>query len=73
MAIRRNEWTSERLPISYETQGVTHQGHFQAEKGMIRVTYKGGEKVTQLGGSSNNPASLARIMLAEIVRETASE
>jgi hypothetical protein len=36
---------------------------------MIRVTYGSSRKSTQLGGMSNAPWALARIMLAEQARE----
>jgi hypothetical protein len=68
MSRRRDEWTGPRIPISIVVDGVTHHGHYQAEKRMIRVWYKLGDKATQLGGS---PAeSLARMILSEMVRET---
>ena len=45
-----------------------HQGHYQAERRMIRIEHKGSRKATQLGGSP--PEVLARLILAEMVRET---
>jgi hypothetical protein len=73
MSRRRDEWTTPRMPISIEIGGVTHHGHYQTEKGMIRVEYKWGSKVTQLGGSTGTPKGLARMILSELVRETPAE
>ncbi len=45
---------------------------YMVDKGMIRVSYKGQSKVTQLGGSAAAPEGLARIILSELVREVPS-
>ena len=66
---RRDEWTAPQIPISVEINGVTHHGHYEVEKGMLRVEYKLANKVTQLGGSVSAPATLARVILRELVRE----
>ena len=71
MPRRRDEWTTPRIPISIEIDGVTHRGYYQTERGMIRVDYKWGSKATQLGGS---PAQgLARIIMHELVREAPND
>jgi hypothetical protein len=70
MPRRRDEWTSPQIPVSVEIGGVTHHGHYQVEKGMIRVEYKLANKVTQFGGSASAAATLARVILRELVRET---
>ena len=82
---RRDKWTTPRIPVSIERDGVTYRGHYQGENGMIRVEYewaskttkpegfrvKSGRasKTTQLGGLSGDPLGLARVMLAELVQE----
>jgi hypothetical protein len=55
--------------ITVEVGGVVHLGHYSTRNGMIRVTYGSSCKPTQLGGMSNAPWVLARIMLREQVRE----
>jgi hypothetical protein len=55
------------MPVEIEFEGKTYTGSYTVEQGMITVSNLYGRKVTQVGSSS--PASLARIMLAEIVRE----
>lgn len=67
MSMRKNEWMSPRKPISVEIGGVAHHGHFETERGMIRVDYEGSSKATQIGGSP--PKTLARLILSELVRE----
>jgi|SRR5271166_2908683 len=56
-----------RKPVSVEIGGATHHGHYQTENRMIRVEYRSSSKATQLGGSP--PGVLARLILAELVRE----
>jgi len=68
MPRRKDEWTTPSKPISVEIGGVTHHGHYQSERRMIRVDYRGLSKVTQRGQST--PEGLARLILAELVRET---
>ncbi len=55
--------------ISIERDGKVFVGHYVAVKGMITVQWNGVERTTQLGGSASQPASLARIILGELVRE----
>jgi hypothetical protein len=66
---RKNEWTSPPQPVS--TSDGAHHGSYTVDKGMIRVSYKGHSKVTQLGGSAAAPEGLARMILSELVREVA--
>ncbi len=70
MTKRKTDWTSPRQPLSIEIAGITHRGDYQIENGMIRVSFRGGAKVTHLGGSARAPESLARVILGELVRET---
>ena len=55
--------------IAVEVGGVVHLGHYSTRNGMIRVTYGSSCKATQLGGMENAPKGLARMILAEQVRE----
>ena len=55
--------------ITVEVGGVIHLGHYSTRSGMIRVTYGSSCKATQLGGMENAPKGLARMILAEQVRE----
>jgi hypothetical protein len=55
--------------IAVEVGGVVHLGHYSTKDGMIRVTYGSSCKATQLGGMENAPKALARMILAEQVRE----
>jgi hypothetical protein len=55
--------------IAVEVGGVVHLGHHSTGNGMIRVTYGSSYKATQSGGMENAPWVLARIILAEQVRE----
>ena len=55
--------------IAVEVGGVVHLGHCSIRNGMIRVTYRSSGKPTQLGGMSRTPQLLARLVLAEMVRE----
>jgi hypothetical protein len=48
---------------------LVHLGHYSTGNGMIRVTYGSSCKATQLGGMENAPKGLARMILAEQVRE----
>jgi hypothetical protein len=54
--------------VAVEVGGVVHLGHDSTGNGMIRVTYGSSCKATQLDGMEN-PWALARIILAEQVRE----
>ena len=58
-----------RTPVSIERGGVTHRGYFEVDGPTIRVSHKGSTKVTQLGGHARVPATLARLLLSEFVRE----
>ena len=55
--------------ITVEVGGVVHLGHYSIRNGMIRVIYGSSCKPTQLGGMFRTPQVLARLMLAEMVRE----
>jgi hypothetical protein len=55
--------------VAVEVGGVIHLGHYSTRNGMIRVTYGSSCKATQLGGMENAPKGLARMILAEQVRE----
>jgi hypothetical protein len=55
--------------IAVEVGGVVHLGRYSTRDGMIRVTYGSSCKATQLGGMENAPKGLARMILAEQVRE----
>jgi hypothetical protein len=58
-----------KRPIAVEVGGVVHLGHYSIRNGMIRVIYGSSCKPTQLGGMFRTPQVLARLMLAEMVRE----
>ena len=58
-----------KRPLAVEVGGVVHLGHYSTRNGMIRVTYGSSCKATQLGGMENAPKGLARMILAEQVRE----
>ena len=58
-----------KWPIAVEVGGVVYLGHYSTRNGMIRVTYGSSCKATQLGGMENAPKGLARMILAEQVRE----
>ena len=58
-----------KRPIAVEVGGVVHLGHYSIRNGMIRVIYGSSCKPTQLGGMENAPKGLARMILAEQVRE----
>ena len=58
-----------KRPIAVEVGGVVHLGHYRIRNGMICVPYGSSCKPTQLGGMENAPKALARIILAEQVRE----
>jgi hypothetical protein len=64
-----NRPQSPSTPLAVEVGGVVHLGHYSIRNGMIRVTYGSSGKPTQLGGMSRTPQLLARLMLAEMVRE----
>ena len=69
MTPQTQQTQSSSTPIAVEVGGVVHLGHYSIRNGMIRVTYGSSCKPTQLGGMSNAPWVLARIMLREQVRE----
>ena len=58
-----------KRPLAVEVGGVVHLGDYSTRNGMIRVTYGSSCKPTQLGGMFRTPQVLARLMLAEMVRE----
>jgi hypothetical protein len=63
-----------RGTVTLERDGVTHYGNWEIAKGMITVTLRGGEsKATQIGGSASAPASLAHLLLSELVSRTAKQ
>jgi hypothetical protein len=66
---RFNRPQSSSAPLAVKVGGVTHRGHYSTGDGTIRVTYGSSRKSTQLGGMSNAPWALARIMLAQQARE----
>ena len=66
---RFNRPQSSSAPLAVKVGGVTNRGHYSTGDGTIRVTYGSSRKSTQLGGMSNAPWALARIMLAEQARE----
>jgi len=56
-------------PVSVEIDGVAHHGEFRVHDGMITVgTVEFGSKRTQLGNSARHPATLARMLLRELVQ-----
>ena len=61
--------TTVRTPVSIKSGGVTHHGYLEVDGGMVRVSYRGSTKATQIGGSP--PGVLARLLLGEMVREAA--
>ena len=40
-----------RTPVSIKIGGIAHHGYFEVENGLIRVSYRGSTKATQIGGS----------------------
>ena len=68
-AMSFNRPQSPSTPLAVEVGGVVHLGHYSIRNGMIRVTYGSSGKPTQLGGMFRTPQVLARLMLAEMVRE----
>ena len=55
------------LDVSVEVAATKHQGTYVIDGKTITVWFHGRSKSTQLGGST--PEVLARLMLAELVRE----
>jgi hypothetical protein len=55
------------LDVSVEVAGTRHQGTYVIDGKTITVWFHGRSKTTQLGGST--PEVLARLILAELVRE----
>jgi Flp pilus assembly protein TadB len=51
--------------VSIERDGKTFIGEYTVTKGMLKVITSGGQKETQLGGTSAD--ALARLLLAELV------
>jgi hypothetical protein len=58
------------VPIFIEVGGTRYDGHYQTDRGMIRVSYKWNSKTAQLHASAVAPAGLAKLILSELVRET---
>jgi hypothetical protein len=58
MRRRRDDWTIPRQIVSFERNGIVINGNYQVEAGMIRVTYLGASKTTQL---ERSPIKLYRI------------
>ena len=58
--------------ISIEIDGVVHEATWTARKGMLTVDYMDGlrQKTTQLGGHTNAPELLAKMILREIAVKT---
>ena len=69
MTPQTQQTQSSSTPLAVEVGGVAHLGHYSIRNGMIRVTYGSSGKPTQLGGMENAPKGLARMILAEQVRE----
>jgi hypothetical protein len=73
MARRKTGWTALREEISVTVGGVTHRGAFQTERGTIRVFYRGSTRAMRLASSKAAPATLARLILHELVREAPAD
>ena len=56
-------------PIIVTYNGKDYSGSYQMNGDIITVNYAGYSKTTQLGGSAGYPESLAKIMMAEIIKE----
>jgi hypothetical protein len=48
-----------RTPVSIKIGGIAHHGYFEVENGLIRVSYRGSTKATQIGGSPPEGAGAA--------------
>jgi len=57
-----------RQPVSVDVDGKTYDGSFIAHEKMVTVWYAGLTRAAHLLGSSH-PEDLARILLAELIRE----
>ena len=55
--------------VSIEMGGAIYAGTWHMERKTITVSSSAGIKRTEVGGYAKKPASLARIMLREIVTE----
>lgn len=62
-----NNTQSPHTPISTEIGGKTYSGTFTVESKTVTVWTAMGHKTTQISGGS--AATLARLMLGELVRE----
>jgi hypothetical protein len=54
-------------PVTVTIDGVTHHGTYYVQNSLVYVDYGDTKKATQVGGSP--PASIARMLLSEMVRE----
>jgi hypothetical protein len=70
MSKRKSDWDTPSEAITLERNGVTYSGAFQVERGMIRVSYRGDSKATQLG-EHPAPASVVRTYSGDPVRPEA--
>lgn len=70
MPRRQEEEWSPLTPVSIERPAARHDGHYQTNRTMIRVSYRGISKTAQLHGAAVAPAGLAQLILSELVRET---
>ena len=70
---RRRTLSSPPRTVQIEFDEKTYTGSYAVDRKMITVSYGWRTKTTQLGGSASAPDSLARIMLAEMVREERDE
>ena len=71
MSNTKNSHDGPRKSVSVEIGGVADHGHYHTDRRMIRVDYRELSKATQVGGSP--PPVLARLILAELVREAPDE
>lgn len=55
--------------FTIEKNGKEYKGWYKIEKGMIHVSSGFGSKSAQLGGSTETPEVLARIILGELISE----
>lgn len=55
--------------VTVEKDGRRYSAAYGVSDGIVSVRAKGGEKVTQVGGSVGNEESLARLLLHELINE----
>jgi hypothetical protein len=58
------------IPIRMEVGGKTHLGSYSVDQKMITTFYLGRNKTAKLGDDVAAPETLARNLLAEMVRES---